>query len=407
MVGWQGAPDRSWKLSDNNESGANKVERHASAPDGADRPLRRGWTTGTCAAAAARGAFEALVTGCAPAVVSVTLPNGSQPSFALAVCEAAQDIPGGRNAWRAGVVKDAGDDPDVTHGALVVATVRKGEAGTGVRFEAGAGVGTVTKPGLQLAPGEPAINPVPRTMIETAIRDVAAQTGARPDVVVEISIPGGEEIAKKTLNGRLGIVGGLSVLGTTGIVIPFSCSAWIHSIHRGIDVARAMEIGHVVGATGTTSENAACAHYGLQEEALVEMGDFAGGMLKYLRGHPVRRVTVAGGFAKMTKLAQGLLDLHSKRGAVDFAWLAERVLEAGGGDDLVRNAGGANTAQQVLEAAQAQKVPIADHIARLAWQTAARALQPADIELDVLVFNRAGNLVGQSGVNNVHAILPR
>src|SRR5262249_15475697 len=154
------------------------------------------------------------------------------PAFALAI--ARRD----RDSATAGVIKDAGDDPDVTHGALVLATARAGPPGSGVTFRAGEGVGTVTRPGLAIAPGEPAINPVPRQMIRDAVVEVAARSGAPGDVEIEIAIPGGAELALKTLNPRLGIVGGLSILGTTGIVVPYSCSAWIHSIYRGIDVAR-------------------------------------------------------------------------------------------------------------------------------------------------------------------------
>ena len=205
-------------------------------------PLKRGWTTGTCATAAARAAYEALLTGTCPAIVEVSLPGGQRPAFAIATFES---TPG---AATAGVVKDAGDDPDVTHGALVKATVRKGAKGSGVTFRAGEGVGTVTKPGLPLPPGEPAINPVPRAMIRAAIDEAARHYGGSGDVIIEISIPDGEALAKKTLNPRLGIVGGLSVLGTTGIVVPYSCAAWIHSIHRGIDVARATGLAHIAAA---------------------------------------------------------------------------------------------------------------------------------------------------------------
>ena len=153
-------------------------------------------------------------------------------------------------------MKDAGDDPDVTHGATIIATVKLAETNSGVTFRAGQGVGMVTKDGLPVAPGEPAINPVPRQMMTAVIAEVADLHGAPGDVEIEISVPGGEELALKTWNPRLGIVGGLSILGTTGIVNPFSCSAWIASIHRGIDVARAEGLRHVAGATGSTSEAA-------------------------------------------------------------------------------------------------------------------------------------------------------
>ncbi|MCK5090644.1 MAG: cobalt-precorrin-5B (C(1))-methyltransferase, partial [Hyphomicrobiaceae bacterium] len=187
------------------------------------QPLRRGWTTGACATAAAKAAYAGLLTGEFPDPVAVTLPGGQRPSFALATT--ARDD----GSAIAGVVKDAGDDPDVTHGALIQVTVRPGAPGSGVSFRAGEGVGTVTKPGLPVPPGEPAINPVPRQLIREAISEVAAAHGDAGNVEVEIAIPGGEALATKTMNGRLGIVGGLSILGTTGIVVPYSCAAWIHS----------------------------------------------------------------------------------------------------------------------------------------------------------------------------------
>ena len=279
--------------------------------------LRRGWTTGTCATAAAKAAYAALLTGAFPDPVEVTLPGGSHPAFALATTSFAN------GAATAGVVKDAGDDPDVTHGALILATVRRAAPGSGVIFRAGEGVGTVTRPGLPVPPGEPAINPVPRQMLRDGIAEIGAAHGEAGDVEIEIAIPGGEALAAKTLNGRLGIVGGLSILGTTGIVIPYSCSAWIHSIHRGIDVARAAGLTHIAGATGVASEAAVKALHALPETALIDMGDFVGGMLKYVKTHPVPRVTIAGGVGKLTKLAQGLLDLHSQRGSVDLALLAK------------------------------------------------------------------------------------
>jgi cobalt-precorrin-5B (C1)-methyltransferase len=352
--------------------------------------LRKGWTTGACAAAAARAAFEALVSGRFPDPVRITLPGGSRPSFALALEDA------GDGFARAGVIKDAGDDPDVTHGALVIADVRRGPAGSGVAFRAGAGVGTVTRAGLPLPPGEPAINPVPRQMIAAEIAEAARLHGVAGDVIVEISIPGGEKIAGHTLNARLGIIGGLSILGTTGIVVPFSCAAWIDTIHRGVDVARAAGLGHIAGATGSTSEAAVKALHGLPEIALIEMGDFVGGMLKYLRRHEVAKVTIAGGFAKMTKLGQGLLDLHSRRGEVDFDWLAERLAEAGAGPQLVVQARAANSAKEVVDLALACGVDIGAPVAEAAWRTAAKALRGAAVALEIVVFDRDGGLLART-----------
>jgi cobalt-precorrin-5B (C1)-methyltransferase len=352
--------------------------------------LRRGWTTGACATAAAKAAYTALLTGEFPDPVEITLPGGARAAFVLAE---GSMLPEGASA---GVVKDAGDDPDVTHGALLRVRVSIGEAGSGMVFRAGPGIGTVTRPGLAIAPGEPAINPVPRQMMREAIAEVAQRHGAAGDVVVEISIPGGEALAKRTLNSRLGIVGGLSILGTTGIVIPFSCSAWIHSIHRGIDVARASGVAHVAGSTGNTSEKAVRALHGLPEMALIEMGDFVGGMLKYLKTHPLPLVTVAGGVAKMTKLAQGRLDLHSKRGAVDFVALAALAEELGCAPGVVAQIRHANTTAHAFELAKAEGVVLGDAIAAAAWKTAAAALQGAGSELEIVLFDRHGVCVGRT-----------
>jgi cobalt-precorrin-5B (C1)-methyltransferase len=352
--------------------------------------LRHGWTTGACATAAAKAAYAALLTGSFPDPVEILLPGGQNAAFALAEWDLRETYA------TAGVIKDAGDDPDVTHGALVRARVSRGAAGTGLSFRAGPGVGMVTRPGLAIPAGEPAINPVPRQMIRAAITELAARHQAPGDVVVEISIPGGDVLAQRTLNGRLGIIGGLSILGTTGIVVPFSCSAWIHSIHRGIDVARATGITHLAGATGNSSEKAIRALHGLPETALIDMGDFVGGMLKYLKSHPVPRVTIAGGVAKMTKLAQGRLDLHSKRGEVDLSVLAGLAERLGCGADIAAEIAQANTTAQAFELAQAAGARLGDSIAAQAWQTAAPLLEGTETALEIVLFDRTGQLAGRA-----------
>jgi cobalt-precorrin-5B (C1)-methyltransferase len=350
-----------------------------------DRPLRRGWTTGACAAAAAKAACTALVSGEFPDPVEIGLPGGRRVAFALA-SHAVRD-----GEATASIIKDAGDDPDVTHGALIRATVRRGPPGSGVTFRRGEGVGLVTRPGLPIAIGEPAINPVPRKMIAQSVGEVA-----EGDFEVEISVPGGAEIAQKTLNPRLGILGGISILGTTGVVIPYSCSAWIHSIHRGIDVARAMGVDHIAGATGNASEAAVQKFHDLPEVALIDMGDFVGGMLKYVRAHPVPRVTVAGGVAKMTKLAQGMLDVHSKRGAADLAALAGMVRDAGGSQALAARIGCANMVAEAFGLAEAEGVALGDAVAAGAWRTAAAVLDRDDVALEILVFDREGRAMGRA-----------
>eukprot|EP01037_Dinobryon_pediforme_P009482 gene9482-9562_t len=347
--------------------------------------LRRGWTTGACATAATKAAYVALLTGLFPDPVTITLPSGAEVDFALAKHSS------GAGFATVGIIKDAGDDPDVTHGALVLSTVRFGEKGSGVTFKAGRGIGTVTRLGLPLPVGEPAINPVPRAMMRLAIAQVAEAVGANGDVIIEISIPDGEKLAERTLNGRLGIVGGLSILGTTGIVVPFSCAAWINSIHRGIDVAKGMGLTHIAGATGSTSESAVQKLYSLPEQALIDMGDFVGGMLKYIRKHPVEFITIAGGMGKMTKLGQGLLDLHSRRGEVDLDWLAGLVPD----DALATSICTANSAKHAFELADAAQFDIASLVAARAWETAAKALQHMPCTLEIAIFNRDGALLAR------------
>ena len=352
-------------------------------------PLKRGWTTGACATAAATAAYQALLTGRFPDPVTITLPKGEEPSFPLKRREF-----GAANAT-ASVIKDAGDDPDVTHGAEVVASVAPGERGQGVRFIAGPGVGRVTRPGLALAVGEPAINPGPRAMMESAIGALARRFGGAGDVQITVSIPDGERLARKTMNGRLGILGGLSILGTTGVVIPYSCASWIHSIQRGVDVAIAGGHKHVAAATGASSEAAVRKLTGLPDVALIDMGDFAGGLLKYLRKRPVERLTIAGGVGKMTKLAQGAMDLHSSRSRVDMADLALMLESLGAPQAAVERARKANTAAEVLADAEVTGRALGDLIARRARE-AAMATLSGGTAIEIAVFDRDGNLVGHA-----------
>ncbi|MEY2960389.1 MAG: hypothetical protein RLZ60_219, partial [Pseudomonadota bacterium] len=256
----------------------------------------------------------------------------------------------------------------------------------GVTFHAGIGVGTVTKAGLPIPVGEPAINPVPRALMDEVVAELASEFGQFPDIAITITVPNGAELAQKTWNPRLGIKGGLSILGTTGVVRPFSCAAWIASIHRGVDVARAGNTTHVAGCTGATSERIVQGLYGLPDHAMLDMGDFAGGLLKYLRQHPVPRLTIGGGIGKLAKLAQGAMDLHSGRSQVDFAILADWMR-----DDRLR---GANT---VLEAYEICGAPLADLIAVKAREQALSVVRDAGIDIDIVVIDRAGTILARTG----------
>ncbi|MFG2641129.1 cobalt-precorrin-5B (C(1))-methyltransferase [Streptomyces sp. NPDC048370] len=352
--------------------------------------LRPGWTTGACATAATTAAYTALLTGDFPDPVTITLPKGQRPAFALA----AEELSGG--AAMAAVVKDAGDDPDVTHGALIRSTVRILPAGSGVVFRAGPGVGTVTLPGLPLEVGEPAINPVPRQMMREHVAEVAAAHGGGGDVEITVSVDHGEEIARSTWNPRIGILGGLSILGTTGVVVPYSCSAWIDSIRRGVDVARAAGLTHVAGCTGSTSEKTVTTLYDLPEIALLDMGDFAGAVLKYIRRHPVDRLTICGGFAKLSKLAAGHLDLHSARSQVDKGFLADLARTGGASEALAEEIGAANTGLAALRLCEAAGVPLGDLVAARSRDEALAVLRGAPVAVDVVCIDRAGTVVGRS-----------
>ena len=346
--------------------------------DDAPTELRRGWTTGACATAATKAALQRLWGKAFPKEVGITLPKGETPVFPLALAQAG-------DGWaRVGITKDAGDDPDVTHGALIVVTVRASDGG--VVFAAGDGVGVVTKSGLPIGVGEPAINPVPRQMMSDVVAEMAQAHGQRPNVTIEISVPGGQALAQKTWNPRLGIAGGLSILGTTGVVRPFSCAAWIASIHRGIDVARADGLTHVAGCTGATSERTVQALYDLSDHAMLDMGDFAGGMLKYLVKHPVGRVTVGGGIGKITKLAQGAIDLHSGRSQVDFTKLAQLC----GVSEVAQ----ANT---VLEAYEIAGSDLAGKVAQGALDQINTRFGAAGIAFDVVIIDRKGTIIARAG----------
>ena len=357
--------------------------------------LRPGWTTGACATAATKAALTALITGEFPDPVAILLPKGDAPHFALCY-EALNDA----GAF-AGIVKDAGDDPDVTHGATIIANVIPLSEGSGIIFKAGNGVGIVTKAGLPIPPGEPAINPVPRQMIRDVVGEICAEHMLPPDLQITISVPGGEEIAKKTWNPRLGIVGGISILGTTGVVHPFSCSAWIHSIHRGIDVARAAGFDRVIATTGSTSETTAQLLYDLPETAMLDMGDFAGGLLKYLRKHPLPNLTIAGGFAKLVKMAQGALDLHSGRSQVDFEWLAKQIealmdrAEIKLNKNLKQQILNANTATETLQLVDELPIDLAFFVAQRAKTTAVEVLREAPVEVEIIVVGRKGEILAR------------
>jgi cobalt-precorrin-5B (C1)-methyltransferase len=350
-------------------------------------PLRTGLTTGSCATATSLAAARLLLAGLVSEHADITLPKGQKVVMPLAFCRFIES-----GCAEAGTIKDAGDDPDVTHGAIVFARVRL-VIEPGVRFLAGPGVGTVTRAGLALAIGEPAINPVPRKMMTEHLCALAAEHAYAGGFEVSIGVENGAELALKTMNPRLGIVGGLSILGTTGIVRPFSCSAYIASIHQGIDVARANGFVHIAACTGNQSEDAMRLLYALPDIALIEMGDFVGAVLKHLRRAPVRKLSLCGGFGKISKLAAGHMDLHSRNSSIDLPQLADWAARAGASPALQRDMRAANTSQEALLLAREQGVPLGDIVCQHARKFALGVV-PEGIDVECFAIDRQGRIVG-------------
>lgn len=355
--------------------------------------LRSGLTTGCCATACCVAAAQALLAEKQPQKVEVLLPRGQLVELEIIAYQPLQ----GEQGIRTATIKDAGDDPDVTHGATVFVELRL-LPDTGVVFKPAAGVGTVTREGLVLEVGEPAINPVPRQMMMDHLHKAAGVYGYEGGFEVSVGVERGEQIALKTMNPRLGIMGGLSILGTTGIVRPYSCAAYIASIRQGVDVANANGIQHLAATTGSTSEAAIKAQYQLDEMALIEMGDFVGALLKHLRKVPVARLSICGGFGKMTKLANGHMDLNSRSSSIDFQHMALLAEKLGADAPLLEKIRAANTSMEVLQLCQVEDIDLAQAVCTQALLVAEKVVHKTQpqIEIEVWATDRKGNFVGHA-----------
>ncbi|PWH15315.1 MAG: cobalt-precorrin-5B (C(1))-methyltransferase [Ardenticatenia bacterium] len=352
--------------------------------------LRSGFTTGACAAAAARAATRALITGQPVEAIAVDLPARRGVVFPIHRC----DVHAGQATCS--VIKDAGDDPDVTHGAEIVATVEWNEM-PGITLRGGKGVGIVTRPGLELEVGEPAINPAPRRMITQA---VTAELGTNAKgVTVTISVPQGEQLAVQTLNPRLGILGGISILGTNGIVRPYSQTAYRATIHLALKVAAANGAPCVVLSTGARSEAWARAHYPhLPELSFIEVGDHIGYALRQTDRLGIFHVVIAGMVGKLSKVAQGRWQTHVNQGGVDLDFMASLAAQLGADEDLVARCRTANTARHVqVLLRRAHIAGLEERIAQLAAEHAAGYVH-AVTRIEVLVFDIRGDLVGYAEV---------
>lgn len=308
--------------------------------------LRSGYTTGACAAAATKAATELLVSGEKSEHVEIPFPNGSRVTFAIHDSQLSNaSVP----SATASIIKDAGDDPDVTNGAEIVAKVQRNLDSSGVIFIAGTGVGTVTKPGLAVSVGEPAINPVPREMISNAISEVNEQYNEQCGYNVEISVPSGLILAEKTLNKRLGIIGGISILGTTGVVRPISASAWTATITTSMQVAIKAKVTEIVISTGRTSESAIENTYEFSEEAFVMMGDFLDFTLREAFKIGFDKIHYSGMWAKILKGALGKKNTHVKYGVLEPEEVCVLMGELGLGKEELKLLKDANTARDIFE----------------------------------------------------------
>lgn len=353
-------------------------------------PLRHGYTTGACAAAAARAAALALDSGKAIAEVQVTLPAGQSVTFKIASCRMA----GGTAT--ASVIKDAGDDPDVTNGAEIVAEISR-TSSPGININGGEGVGRVTRPGLGLAIGGPAINPVPARMISRALASLAESSpnGLR----VTISVPGGEKLAQRTLNPRLGIIGGISILGTTGLVVPFSHDAYKTSISLAMDVAVASGCREVALCTGGRSEKFAQGVLPLPEVCFVQMADYAGFSLQECLKRPIAVAHICAFIGKLSKIASGNFSTHVRDGELSRDFLPSLADRAGVSEETALEMKDANTARHFMEIAQSGNAEaVFSDLCRLARRMC-REFTGERIGIDCLLFDFEGRLLARADSN--------
>jgi cobalt-precorrin-5B (C1)-methyltransferase len=367
-----------------------KIVRGHTVPPRNPKGRREGFSTGTAAAAAAKAACLLLLKEAWPETVPIQLPIPRILEIRINTLES-----NGETA-SAGVIKDAGDDPDVTHGAEILASVRRVPE-PGIHIKGGEGVGVVTQRGLELPVGSPAINPVPLRMIRQAVAEVMGSEHPDPGVEVTISVPKGEELARRTFNARIGIVGGISILGTTGIVRAMSTAAWRASVLQAIDVAAANGVQHLVLTTGGRTEKFAQQLYPhLPEMAFIEMGIFTGDSLKRAAEKGVPKVSVCAMIGKLSKIAAGKMQTHVAGNQVDYGFLSQIGKELGALPELVAAMASANTARHVQELIESAGFPqFFRRICELAAEKCA-VLVPGKLTVEVVLFDFSGRVLGEA-----------
>src|SRR5919112_4625038 len=353
--------------------------------------LRTGYTTGTTAPAATKAALYALMNGKPVEQVAVSLPKGRTATLKIAWTKNEGD-----GKVTSAAIKDGGDDPDATHGAEICSTVSFSKNATNVYIDGGKGVGRVTKPGLGLEIGKAAINPTPLKMLEQAVREVAGHHLKNQGVDILISVPNGEEIAKKTDNPRLGILGGISILGTTGLVLPYSTASFAASIRQGLDVATTMGANTVLLTTGGRSEDFAKALYNLPDHCFIQMGDFAGYSIRQCANRTtLKRAIIAGFIGKLSKMAMGVKQTHVAGSHVDMEFMARLASECRAPPNLIEEIRSANTARHVSELIKQNKIMnYYDHVCKRVYEQM-NEYAKAQLHIEVILFEFDGTVIGR------------
>ena len=351
--------------------------------------LRNGFTTGTCATASAKAAVLSIIKQQKIEVVDVTLPKGNSIKIKIKNCEFSI------NSARCSVIKDGGDDPDVTHRAEIVVDVHLNENINQIEIDGGEGVGIVTKPGLGLEIDKPAINPVPKQMINENLKGIAKEVLSKKGIRVVISVPKGKEFALKTDNLRLGIIGGISILGTSGVVIPYSTASFAASIRQNLDVARALGNDTVVLTTGGRSEEFSKILVDLPEHCFIKMGDFSGYTIQQCAKKGIKKAYVVGFIGKLSKMATGIKQTHVKGSKVNMSFLAELAKSSEANVDIIAQIKKANTARQIQEIIQENNLN--EFFSKVCLKVYDQMTEHSKnkVELEVVLFDFDGSILAR------------
>ena len=359
------------------------------APEKSKGKLRTGFTTGTCATAASKAGILAIINQQSLNNVDVILPKRDKINIQINSCNFSKD-----NA-QCSVIKDGGDDPDVTHGAEIFVNISLTDKIGSIEIDGGKGVGRVTKPGLGLEIGTAAINPTPKKMILENIQEVGEEVLGKNGIKIVVSVPTGEELAKKTDNPRIGILDGISILGTSGIVIPYSTASFAAAIRQQIDVVSSMNDEEVVLTTGGRSEDFAREIIKLPDHSFIQMGDFSGYTIQQCAKKSLKKAYVAGFIGKLAKMAAGVKQTHVKGGKVNMKFLSELAKRCNANSETIRKILGANTARNV------QEIVIEDNVDgffdEITKETCNQMRQHSEekIPVEVILFNFDGNILSR------------